>query len=467
MPRLKIILNIIKDRLHNHSSFKSTHSFLVWCFVFITTASVYFNIRIFFDTKFSYFLGEKKDFTINFFYLSDIFIYLLLFCIRAYAARARNYSISFFDKFPLFITIIAVVSYIYNFANLTIPTISIFYLLYITKWTVLHETIKRLSKNTKAYIMKIIWIFGLFEAFIAIVQFAKQSSIGFKYLGEPDFGPYLWGVAKVEALGQTFARPYGTFPHPNVLAATLLLTLCLGTYYYYKQTQNKTRAWIHLLLLQVTIIALFISFSRAAWLAGVVVIGLFHVSTWNYLTSQKLGLVLRNAIVSIIIGFFLLSVYQPFVEQRGNIFDKAYQERISYNKAAITMIKQHLLLGLGPAESVLHMKQHLAPTTNPWEIQPIHNYFLLLTAEIGLPAVILFISYLIGILLKLFLNKAKKILHLHLKQALLLSGLVGYTVLMFFDHYFYTIQAPMLLLWLWLGLAATGSASNNNKNTTI
>jgi hypothetical protein len=131
------------------------------------------------------------------------------------------------------------------------------------------------------------------------------------------------------------------------------------------------------------------------------------------------------------------------------------------------MIKQHLLLGLGPAESVLHMKQHLAPTTNPWEIQPIHNYFLLLTAEIGLPAVILFISYLIRILLKLFLNKAKKILHLHLKQALLLSGLVGYTVLMFFDHYFYTIQAPMLLLWLWLGLAATGSASNNNKNTTI
>lgn len=464
MERFKNTFNQGKYLFNSLSPLKSINGFIVCCFIFLSTASIFFNTRVFIDQRYSYFLGEKKDFVINFFYLSDIVVIVapLLLCRNRDDAGMRKKNL--WMAIPWAIAAWATWSHLKNLSNLTIPTISIFYLLYISKWTVLHETIKHSKVNIQTYILRALWIFGLFQAFLAIIQFSRQASVGLRLLGESIFNPYMWGVAKVEALGQIFARPYGTFSHPNVLSAFLLLTLCLCLYYYYSQSPHTKKAWLYLLFVQFTIIALFISFSRAAWLATVIATSFFHVFTWNILKTEKITLLLRNFVVTAALCLLLLVTYQPFVKQRGNIFDKAYQERISYNRAAVNIIRKSPIFGLGPGETVLHMEQYLAPGTKPWEIQPIHNYYLLVAAELGVPALILFLVYVLYILKHLSLNMSLLTSKIRLKHALLISGLVGTLTLMFFDHYFYTIQGTMLTFWVWLGLAAAAVVDRQSRN---
>lgn len=427
----------------------------------IAAVSVYFNIRIPINSEFAYFLGEKKDFTINFLYLSDI----LVLCTIPYLFKAifqkNSLNKGFIGQYLLLtILLVAILSYLVHFADLTLPIISIFYLLYVAKFIVLHETAKRFSSKLKSLVLVIIWIFGLFQAFISIIQFGQQGHVGLRLLGEPFFGPYMWGVAKVEALGQIFTRPYGSFLHPNILSAFLMLSLVVGTYYYYMHRSNSDRVpWFKLFLLQINLLALFISFSRAAWLATALVFTLMHVFTWNIFGYAKLKLITVNLATSVAFLCLLLIILQPFIKQRGNVFDKAYQERKSYNQAAVAMIAANPVLGSGPGESVLHMEQALGLGVQPWEIQPIHNYYLLLAAEIGLPALLLLLLYLAKSIKSAYLATKEPSKHGAFQQAILLSGLLGCLLLMLFDHYFYTIQATIILFWVWLGLTNSHSVS--------
>jgi O-antigen ligase len=100
----------------------------------------------------------------------------------------------------------------------------------------------------------------------------------------------------------------------------------------------------------------------------------------------------------------------------------------------------------------------------PWEIQPIHNYFLLAAAELGIVGAIiliyLFISYLKNLFLLVWNKNTFSIYRLSL-----LCILIGYLILMFFDHYFYTIEQTQILLWMVLGLVAAEIL--NNKKSTI
>ncbi len=467
MERFKNTTSQLYSWLLKPETMKKGRTILLFCLIFCTAVSIYFNIRIPLNQSFAFFLGEKKDFSINFLYLSDLFGFLALCVLLLHVSKFRAGPKTHLTRFfPLLIIILSIFSYFTNFKKLTIPAISIFYLLYVAKGIVLHETVKQSGASVKNFIVRIIWIFGLFEAFVAILQFSLQAPIGLRLLGEPTFGPYLWQIAKVEALGQIFTRPYGTFSHPNILSAFLLLTLIIGFYYYYSQNFQAKRAWVHLILVQITIFALFISFSRAAWLAAALATGFFHVFTWNMLIKQKHAQFLRILLACTALGILLLVTYQPFVKQRGNLFDKAYQERISYNRAAVSMIGQSSVFGLGPGESVLHMEQYLTPSSKPWEVQPIHNYYLLVAAEIGLPAALLFLLYLGLTLTRLGFNHNKLTDKHNLKRALFFSGLAGSATLMFFDHYFYTIQASMLLFWTWLGLSASATEQPVEKTRT-
>lgn len=459
--RLHIFELLRSLKTHMHSS-----AVIQICFIFCAAISIYFNIRIPVNQNFAFFLGEIKDFVINFFYLSDIIAIIAFIAqYKTIFRRKLLQKAQFFAAYTTLIILLAATSYLVNFEKLSIPIISIFYLLYLAKGIVLHETVKHSKTGIQNYILRVIWVFGLFEAFISLVQFSNQAPIGLRLLGEPTFGPYLWQIAKVEAVGQIFTRPYGTFSHPNILSAFLLLTFIVSLYYYYSQTSNQLKHWLYLFFTQITIVALFMSFSRAAWIAAALTVGLFHVFTWNILRPNKLQLIIRMWLISAALGLLLILTYQPFVQQRGNVLDKAYKERVSYNAAAISIIKQHPLFGVGPSESVLHMEQLLAPNTKPWEIQPIHNYYLLLSAEIGLPVALLFVIYFGFVLNKLHSGQKRATENSRLKGAMLFCGLIGCAVLMLFDHYFYTIQASALLFWTWGGLAAAFAGEKAEKTS--
>ena len=254
-----------------------TRLFFVFLVIFL-----FFNVRYECVASCSYILGEKKDFTIIFLYISDIILFLLCLCaIFVYIQKHRGLTTWNWREYglfgPLSLLILALVSYLIRFEKLTLPIISLYYLLYLTKGIVLHETIKSFGYKLYGTFSRVFLVLLALVSLLSIYQFANQTDLGLQVLGESVVGPYGWGVAKVEALGQFFLRSYGTFPHPNILGAFLVLgILCaVGNTLENSKNHHRIRCLGGILLINLYIFALFLTFSRAAWLGAAVGLSLF------------------------------------------------------------------------------------------------------------------------------------------------------------------------------------------------
>jgi hypothetical protein len=140
-----------------------------------------------------------------------------------------------------------------------------------------------------------------------------------------------------------------------------------------------------------------------------------------------------------------LLIFYPFLGSRNPKNDNALRERIEYNRIGLEIIKDNAVTGTGFGQSLLHMNQYSIQKMWPWDIQPIHNYFLISAAEGGV---------IFSLLLFLVFSQ-------HIFFALKSSGyysqilgvlIICYMLLMLTDHYFYTLPQTMLLLWLVLGI---------------
>ncbi|MFA4871677.1 MAG: O-antigen ligase family protein [Patescibacteria group bacterium] len=127
--------------------------------------------------------------------------------------------------------------------------------------------------NFKFNIKKINWALvsaGAVQAVLAIGQFLSQAVAANKWLGLAGHRPGDVGAVVIEASG-FWLRPYGSFPHPNILGGFLLLGFFLALIIYFKYYLAKPKMKLLLIALILIISAgIFFSFSRSAWLgAGV------------------------------------------------------------------------------------------------------------------------------------------------------------------------------------------------------
>lgn len=160
------------------------------------------------------------------------------------------------------------------------------------------------------------------------------------------------------------------------------------------------------------------------------------------------------AILMIFCGSAIISLllFRPYILTRATITDQASIERSTYNKIGLQIIKDYPLFGVGIGESVLHMEQYSGMKLEPWQKQPIHNYFLLAAAELGIPGALILFWIMLTNLKSLILNlksEPKKFIALAM-----IAILINFLILMQFDHYFYTLQQTQMLLWAVLGIIA-------------
>lgn len=260
--------------------------------------------------------------------------------------------------------------------------------------------------------------FGVFySSFLAITQFFLQHSIGgpFWFLGERTFSVDTPGIARIN-WGRELLRPYATFPHPNVLggyiAAILPLLLWQKPQIFYKATMF------------LGCVALFLTFSRSAWVVAVVGISL---------VNRKFFLPLLILLVFLIFQF--------------NVNEESVVVRQQLNAAAISIWQQSPLFGVGLGNFLVELPRALV-SREVYFLQPVHNIYLLLLAETGIVG--------LGIFLWLiwFVIHKKKIFSIwHLPFGILLVlGLV--------DHYPITLQQGQLLLTILAALSLSARSSN-------
>jgi len=157
--------------------------------------------------------------------------------------------------------------------------------------------------------------------------------------------------------------------------------------------------------------------------------------------------------LSVIICF---AIFQPFLATRATVTDDASLQRIFYAKIGLKMVEQHPVMGLGIGDSMLHMNQYSPIPLQSWQIQPIHNYFLLAAAEVGIVGALILLWIFLSHINSLWRRiKTEKDFSEKFFKLTLLLIFIGYLILMQFDHYFYTLQQTQMLLWLTLGIIAT------------
>ncbi len=258
----------------------------------------------------------------------------------------------------------------------------------------------------KIYLPLAIAVFG--EAVLAILQFLKAGSVGFWILGERTFTLSTPGIARFDFYGEEFLRPYGTFPHPNVLAGFILVTLLF-------LPARKTVAILGGLIL-------FLTVSRATLVAG-------FIPAMFILKSHGRKLV-------ILIALLLLPILYIRYTSLLNFDSLALTRREELSVTAFSLWRQSPILGKGLNNFIPQGADLLLSGPSRF-LQPVHNIFLLALSETGLIGLIGLIS-LIGY-------------PVYKRKLLLIWGVIVFLGL--FDHYFLTLPQGYRLLFLVWGLS--------------
>lgn len=315
---------------------------------------------------------------------------------------------------------------------------------------------------------------GAFQSAIGIAQFASNSSLGLGFLGESIVSPDLPGVAKIILAGEKHIRAYGTFPHPNVMAGFLIIPIFIllgelisrlastdpefqGNVPYGTLIPGISRK-VLLVLLIVILAGFGLTFSRSAFLglsAGILSIFLINLKSgiaflkafcYPRLKSGKFA-----ALAIILVFLFAFLKYSSFFST------KSILERDLYQNVSYEIISDHSVVGTGLGQFVLaEFQKH--PNLEGWQYQPVHNTYFLITSELGILGLVLFLLF-ISSLLGRGIGDDINILTYQYIYCIIISFLV----ISIFDHYFWDIKVGTITFAIAVAFLKIASAENKSE----
>lgn len=362
------------------------------------------QLGLHFWPNFAFINGVRIDYFAPTIYFTDILIVML--------AASSIYKNGF--RTPAGMTLVVLFALINIYFSIS-TELSIYKWLKVLEFVWLGLWIKtNFQKSWEKDFVKVLSATIFFQSFLAFGQVITQRSLGgiFYWFGERTFSAATPGIAQAVINGELFLRPYGTFSHPNVLAAFLFLSIII--IYRFRKNISKKLLVVVLIVASATIL---LTISR------LFLISLIIFLLW-ILVNRKLFFII------LVFGFAVSTFY--FLE---NIFlDQSFQIRENLVLATLNIIQNNFIFGTGLGTNILALQNYsknLFFNSQPLAyLQPVHNIFLLVLSEVGILGLLLFF--------KLFFKKNFLIF------VILFLGL--------FDHYFLTVQQGQLLLVLILGI---------------
>ena len=430
---------------------------------------------------FSQVLGIRIDYLSPTLYVTDLLILILFLSwlkrhlyLFPFRFSPFNYHLSTITLFLyLFLNILLSGNPLLGFYGFT-KILELFFLGYYVS-----QNLK--TKKEVAIIAAIFFITVIGESLLAIAQYIHQGSLNglLYFLGERKFTAVTPGIANASINGELILRPYGTFPHPNVLAGFLLCSLII-IYAWFEEKKDIKKQLLKATALLLGSLALFLTLSRVAimlWIFLVIIAlceklikgnrlqfkkNLNHQSRHSHLLSchsreggnpipvNKNNFssinVWISSLLSIIFFISILLLTPVLPRLKGTSFtEEAFSQRADLFKNTLIMIKDHPLFGVGLNNFIPSLSLIQKPLSSTLYLQPVHNIFLLITAEIGIIGLVFFLWFLFKTYNHLiyFRGNIRNTL-LILLSVILILGL--------FDHYWLTLQQGQLLFAIILGL---------------
>jgi len=221
-----------------------------------------------------------------------------------------------------------------------------------------------------------------------IIGLAIQGAIGLaqRLLGHP-LGLTFFGERQV-SLWMQLSRVRGTLGYPNMYGAYLILLLPLSISLFVFVKSKLKKIWYGSVTI-VGLLALLFSLSRSSWLG---IVGAIIVMFLLMGVKRKLSprLVLASIVI---IGavMVIISVFGELINLRFETGGRG-EYRLLMIKIAIPIILGHPILGVG----LLNYPFHSFSSFRFWH--PVHNEYLRLAAETGLPGLFFFLWFVFWVL---------------------------------------------------------------------
>lgn len=303
---------------------------------------------------------------------------------------------------------------------------------------------------------------AILQSVIAIGQFIKQGSLGLKFLTESPLAPNIAAMAKIDLGGQKIIRAYGLTPHPNILAAILMLAIfglafLLVNNYKNMRRYQKIAGSAGLVALSA---ALFFTFSRAVAAIGFAFFLLWLAKLWRQKEYKKPAVIifLLFAVCYSLLAIFYWSYFSARYNPENLSGSQALDLRVFYNEVAIKLIKQSPFLGVGQGNFTVAFNDYQVigkyyAQFQTWMFQPAHNVYLLIAAEVGILGLIYFLLFLLAIWQQTKKSSPPQPADclFYLFCFIIISAL--------FDHFFWTLQQGQIIFWLFLGILMSMSLS--------
>lgn len=338
------------------------------------------------------------------------------------------------------------------------------------------------DRSKVMFFLYALFLSGIFQSLIAISQFITQKSLDIWFLGESPYTVSSLNVAKIFVNDTIFVRAYGTFPHPNVLAAFLVISLSVSVVLLFIRRAHivnsilKTLLWSLFFLLQ--FVGLLFTFSRSGWLMAipsvmVITIYIFYQNERNE-RNESIKLKLRTVLVILAVAScFILWLSRSFIMSRAvvadNHGDNALSERALLLSVSRETISQNWIVGTG-LHTFLHQIELYSQSQHAelqnWQYQPVHNvYFLLLseTGIVGFGGFIVLLVFVFGSALRSYKKQPAEIRVLLLFSS---SGVLSYLLTGLIDHHPWDMHQSLLTFFLLCGLIAGVSNSKSVSRET-
>ncbi|OGY93237.1 MAG: hypothetical protein A2406_03435 [Candidatus Komeilibacteria bacterium RIFOXYC1_FULL_37_11] len=337
------------------------------------------------------------------------------------------------------------------------PSVSFYYLFLIYSAALFAYLVRFIPKTN---IFRFFLFSGLVQGILAIHQLINQKVIGNKWLGMAEHLPSTLGTSVVEFADERMLRAYGSLPHPNVLGGFLFVAIFFGLYLWidaYKKTElslwqrlfrrnlKRSDFWNLIFIVSAMVISTYgilASFSRGAILA--LLLSLFSLILINSFNRDWLAVTVVSKYL--LIFFMVLLAFNTWfpgawstrVNMGGRLEQKSVTERVdTFDQLGWNNYKNVFFgQGLGMNTLATFQRNSNQPVYN---VQPIHDIFILMFAELGLIGAFFIIS-----VVRKIIKSADKI------DIMSTSLIMGLIIIGFFDHYLWTSWTGWVLMALGL-----------------
>lgn len=422
---------------------------LSFLFLLFFIFSLVFQKKISFISDYSFLEGRYLDYLTYSLYGFEILLALaFVFWLLEYFILRKKIILG--DK-KIFFSIVALLVFSCLSIFFAIDRgISIYYVIVLIELLIFYIfIINQLKRKENLHVFLNVFLFAIFlQSIIAIFQFILNHSLGLKLLGESPLSADLSGVAKTVINGAKHIRAYGTFPHPNIFSLFLVISGVINIYLFEITNNKKYKIYLIILFLFFTL-ALFLTFSRVAWLLAIVfwILYIFKISNIKFKISKiiknKRNLLIYCFVIFLI--FCFLVYFAPAIWWRINPLLPSTWE--SLNIRLVVFEKSWILIknniwGIGIGNFVIEIAYQL--TGYPvWMAEPAHNTFILILAELGFLGLLSFLSILF------FIFRSFRKLPDFIKYIFLIIF-----IYMFFDHCFWDIRQTQFLLFIFITLSS-------------